>query len=82
MALELDNREDIVQVEIWKMDFKEYCKCLEARRHNMSRVYAPILGQCSPTIRDHLEALEEWDVINNTSNAISLLTLIQKPLYQ
>ena len=48
----------------------------------MSRVYAPILGQCSPTIRDHLEALEEWDVINNTSNAINLLTLIQKSLYQ
>ena len=41
---------DTLQVKLWKLELKDYHKKLEDQECNMSRVFALILGQCSPTV--------------------------------
>ena len=48
----------------------------------MEKSYALILGQCSKTIRDRIEAHEQWEPVNSSSNALGLLRLIRQSLYQ
>ena len=72
----------VVQLKVWEMDFKEYRKWLEERERNMEKTYALILGQCSKTIQDRIEAHEQWEAVNTSSNALSLLRLIRQSLYQ
>ena len=55
---------------------------MEEREQNMEKTYALILGQCSKTIRDRIEAHEQWEVVNTSSNALGLLRLIRQSLYQ
>ena len=66
----------VVELKIWEMDFKEYRKRVEEREKNMEKTYALILGQCSKTIRDRIEAHEQWESVNTSSNALGLLRLI------
>ena len=72
----------VVVLKIWEMDFKEYRKRLEERERNMEKTYALILGQCSKTIHDRIEAHEQWEPVNTSSNALGLLRLIRQSLYQ
>ena len=76
------NTATVVQLKIWEMDFKEYQERLEEREQNMEKTYALILGQCSKTIRDRIEAHEQWEAVNTSSNALGLLPLIRQSLYQ
>ena len=55
---------------------------MEEREKNMEKTYALILGQCSKTIRDRIEAHEQWEPVNTSSNALGLLRLIRQSLYQ
>ena len=66
----------VVELKIWEMDFKEYRKRMEEREKNMEKTYALILGQCSKTICDRIEAHEQWEPVNTSSNALGLLRLI------
>ena len=66
----------MVQIKIWELDFKEYRKRMDERERYMEKTYALILGQCSKTIRDRIEAHEHWDAVNTSSNALGLLRLI------
>ena len=72
----------VVELKIWEMDFKVYRKRVEEREKNMEKTYALILGQCSKTIRDRIEAHEQWESVNTSSNALGLLRLIRQSLYQ
>ena len=72
----------VVQLKIWEMDFKEYRKRMEERECNMEKTYALILEHCSKTIRDRIEAHEQWEAVNTSSNALGLLQLIRQSLYQ
>ena len=72
----------MVQLKIWEMDFKEYWKQMEEREQSMEKTYALILGQCSKTIRDRIEAHKQWEAVNTSSNALGLLRLIRQSLYQ
>ena len=72
----------VVELKIWEMDFKEYRRRLEERERNMEKAYAPILGQCSKTIRDRIEAHKQWELVNSSSNALGLIRLIPQSLYQ
>ena len=72
----------VVELKIWEMDFKEYRKRMEEREKNMEKTYALILGQCSKTIRDRIEAHEQWESVNTSSNALGLLRLIRQSVYQ
>ena len=56
----------VVELKIWKLDFKEYRKQIEEREKNMEKTYALILGQCSKTIRDRIEAHEQWEPVNTS----------------
>ena len=68
-------------MELWKMVLKNYCKKLEDQEHNKAKVYALILGQCSPTTCDHIEASDERPATNTALAAIGLLQIIQQSLY-
>ena len=72
----------VVEFELWKMARRNYEKQAEARRRNSSRVYALIIGQCSQALRNRMEASEEWECINDESNVMDLLQLIQKCMTQ
>ena len=72
----------VVELKIWEMDFKEYRKRVEEREKNMEKTYALILGQCSKTICNRIEAHEQWESVNTSSNALGLLHLIRQSLYQ
>ena len=72
----------VVELKIWERDFKEHRKCVEEREKNMEKTYALILGQCSKTIRNRIEAHEQWESVNTSSNALGLLSLIRQSLYQ
>jgi hypothetical protein len=67
----------MVEFELWKMARRTYEKQLEARRRNSARVYALIIGQCSQALRNHMEANEQWSDINDNSDVIGVLELIQ-----
>ena len=60
-----DDAKDIFEVELWKENRKEYRQKQEKRAKNLGKAFALILGQCSRTIRDRVEASIEWTAINN-----------------
>ena len=71
-----------VQVKLWELDIKDHRKKAEDRERNMEKAYALILGQCSKTVRDRLEAHDDWVTVNQSSNTLGLLRLIRQSLYQ
>ena len=52
-----DDVKDIFEVELWKENRKEYRQKQEKRAKNSGKAFALILGQCSRTIRDRVEAI-------------------------
>jgi hypothetical protein len=78
----LANPNQMVEFELWKMARRTYEKQLEARQCNASRVYALIIGQCSQALRNRMEANEQWERINETSDVMDLLQLIQNCMTQ
>ena len=73
---------DAIQFELWKMVHRAYEKQTEAHHHNSYRVYALVLGQCSQALHNWMEASEQWGHINNASNMMELLQLIQNCMIQ
>jgi hypothetical protein len=45
-----------INFELWKMARRTFEKQTEARRHNSSRVYALIIGQCFQALRNRMKA--------------------------
>ncbi len=76
------NPNQVVEFELWRMAHCNYEKQAEAQCQNSSRVYTVIIGQCSQAFHNWMEANEEWDHINNESNVIDLLQLIQNCMTQ
>jgi hypothetical protein len=72
----------MVKFELWKMARPTYEKQLEARRCISARVYALIIGQCSQALRNRMEANKQWSDINDDSNVIGVLELIQNCMTQ
>jgi hypothetical protein len=71
-----------VEFKLWKMACHNYEKQLEARCCNSSMVYALIISQCSQALHNQMEASEEWIHINEESNVMDLLQLIQNCMTQ
>ena len=67
------------KVEVLKYErlVKAYDARVEARTKNEGKAFPLILGQCSPAMRDRLEAADSWRGINAATNVIGLLKLIQ-----
>jgi type IV secretory pathway TrbF-like protein len=77
------NPNQVIEFELWKMACRNYEKQAKAWWHqNSSRIYAVIIRQCSQALHNWMEANEEWDHINNESNIIDLLQLIQNCMTQ
>ena len=68
---------NMMAVEIWKMARCTYNKKMEARGHNEQQIYALTLGQCSQALRNRMEAHHDWTAIDEASNVIGLLTIVQ-----
>ena len=47
---------------------------------DMIKLYGILLGQCSPTMRAHLEADPNWENIDLTKDPVELLKTIQSAL--
>jgi hypothetical protein len=63
---------NVMAVEIWKMARCTYNKKIEAHYCNKQRIYALTLRQ-----RNQMEAHQDWTDIDEASNVIGLLTIVQ-----
>lgn len=77
----LEDPNDLMAMELWKLDLKEYRDKRKTRQANDGKVFSLILGQCSGIVRDRLRSEVSWDAINNRSDPISLLTLICQAMF-
>ena len=66
----------------YKFELCQYLTKAERCEKTMERVFAIILGQCSCTIRNRMEAAQSWKSNNICSNVFALLALICTCLYQ
>ena len=57
--------------EQYKQQYSEYIKKKEKRTQHESKIFPIILGQCSRTIRDRLEAHSDWININSKSDVLA-----------
>ena len=71
-----------IRFELWKMAHRAYEKQTEAHRCNSYRVYALVLGQCSQALHNRMEASNTWGHINDASDIMGLLQLIQNCMIQ
>ena len=76
------NADNTFEMEIWKMEWREYAEKLRNRHKNSHRVMAIVLGQCLQALCNRLEADPIWDTINANSDAIALLELVQRCMNQ
>jgi hypothetical protein len=65
----------------YKLQYSEYIKKTDKWSSVQAKVFPLVLGQCSHTIRDRLEASPDWNTINTSSDVLELLKLIQKSMY-
>ena len=70
------------QQQEYKSEYDNWNKAKQRRSHNMQRVFALILGQCSDTIKNRIRSDQQWLVIAQNCDVIRLLTLIRDGLYQ
>ena len=70
------------QQQEYKSDYENWNKAKQRRSHNMQRVFALILGQCSDTIKNRIRSDQQWLEIDQKCDVISLLILIRDGLYQ
>eukprot|EP00521_Asterionellopsis_glacialis_P015642 CAMPEP_0195294054 /NCGR_PEP_ID=MMETSP0707-20130614/14087_1 /TAXON_ID=33640 /ORGANISM="Asterionellopsis glacialis, Strain CCMP134" /LENGTH=422 /DNA_ID=CAMNT_0040354935 /DNA_START=132 /DNA_END=1401 /DNA_ORIENTATION=- len=73
--------QDIIAMEEFKMDLREWRDDRRARKKATDTAYAKLLGQCSPTIRDRLETYDSFTTIKASLDVIALAKLIQISLY-
>ena len=75
----IDDEEAENRVKVLKYErlAKAYDAKVEARAKNEGKAFPLILGQCSPAMRDRIEASEKWKAVNAKTDVIGLLKLIQ-----
>jgi hypothetical protein len=73
------NEPSWVDKEQYKLQYSEYIKKMDKRSQVQvqAKVFPLVLGQCSRTIHDCLEASPDWNTINTSSDVLELLKLIQ-----
>ena len=63
--------------EEYKLAMKEYYDKKIKTESTAKRIYALVIGQCSPAMKDRLEGSHGYDSINKQSDPIKLLKLIR-----
>ena len=64
---------DLIAMETWKLDLKDCVNKQRLMKPTWERGFSLVLGQCSQTIHDRLEASAQWDDINSNTDVIELL---------
>ena len=72
---------NVMQVEVWKVAYKDYNDATKRRALLNGQVFTIVIGQCSPTILDRLKANSAWAHINATNDLMGLLRLIRTSMY-
>ena len=68
--------------EEYKLAMKEYYDKKIKTESTAKRIYALVIGQCSPAMKDRLESSNGYDSINRESDPIKLLKLIRDSMYK
>ena len=66
---------------IWTEEMKEYRKKLRNRKKNEEKAFPLLLGQCSPTIVQRIEATQRWNSVSGANDVLGLLELIREAMY-
>mmetsp|Transcript_42989 Transcript_42989/g.50291 ORF Transcript_42989/g.50291 Transcript_42989/m.50291 type:complete len:480 (-) Transcript_42989:318-1757(-) len=67
---------------IFSREIDTYVKRVDEYRQNKSTMYSKILGQCTEPLITKLEAMDEYEDINNASDAIQLLQAIRQIAFE
>jgi hypothetical protein len=68
--------------ELWKMARRTFKKQTKARHRNSSRVFALVIGQYLQALCNRMEVNERWGWINEASDVMALLQLVQQCMIQ
>ena len=66
---------------IWTEEMKEYRKKLRNHKKNEENAFPFLLGQCSPTIVQQIEASPRWSNVSGANDVLGLLKLIREAMY-
>ena len=66
---------------IWTEEMKEYREKLRSRKKNEEKAFPLLLGQCSPTIVQWIEASPRWSNVSGANDVLGLLELIHEAMY-
>ena len=72
---------DQFTILIWTEEMKEYRKKLRNRKKNEEKAFPLLLGQCTPTIVQRIEASQRWNNISGANDVLGLLELIREAMY-
>ena len=67
-----------VEVEILKLDLREYRDKQRKRKGIGGKAFGLILGKCSKTVQDRFQAADIWNLVNGANNVMALLRLIRQ----
>ncbi len=68
-------------LEIYKLDLKEYQDAVKHCKTCQQKIFPLVLGQCSHTVHDRIEAASNWSAVNEGSDVIELLHLIRQSFH-
>ena len=71
----------LAQMEMFKIDLKDYREKEKNRLKNTSKIFFLVLGQCTRAVRDRLEASDQWNDIYNGTELMQLMALIRTSMY-
>jgi len=71
-----------VEMEEWKISYQMHQDAVCTHKQNNDCVYALILGQCTQTLHNHVEAHKRWATIDAKSDVIGLLKIVQECIIQ
>ena len=67
---------DDVDKDINQEDVKEYPKDNRALTRSAQKLYSLVLGKCTKILRAKMKGKEDWKKIDNKSNSVELLKMI------
>ena len=76
-----DDPTDPIQMEEWKMEYKSRKDQVKAYRNFCASLFSVILGQCTPLMKDKLQAKPEYEAINDERDGVALLKLIKQTTF-
>ena len=76
-----EQKKDTAEVELHKLELKEYMEVKRKMAQEVKKMYAVIFGQCTEAMLNKVKASEDYEEMNDEGNAVWLLTKIRKITY-